>query len=129
MITSSRRNVMKGAIALSALGVMPATLHARGPAPAVFIYDARFDAARELALAWQRRGVAILDPREHDLGLAWREHIPQLLAKGGGIEGATLWSDRFVCEAFGKEHGLAAQPGEARLPGDATGSLRHWIVA
>lgn len=126
MIPSSRRNLMKGTIALAALCAMPGSLRAAGRAPAVFIFDARFTASRHLALAWQQEGIAILDPRDHDLGLAWREHIPRLLARGGGMEGATLWSDRFVCETFAKEHGLSASRSHGQLPEPSGGALLHW---
>lgn len=128
MIRSSRRYMMKGTIALATLGAMPGSLRAAGRSPALFIFDARFAASRQLALTWQQEGIAILDPRDHDLGVAWREHIPQLLASGGGMEGATLWSDRFVCETFAKEHGLSASRSHGALPGSAGGALRHWRI-
>ena len=127
MIRSDRRSVLKGAAALAAVGVMPV-----GPRPgalAIFIYDGRFAASRELAQAWLVRGVPVLDPREHDLGLAWRNHIPGLLREGCRIEGATLWSDRFICESFGKAHGLAPSTHDLALPGPAGLALRQWTLA
>ncbi len=129
MISSDRRTLMKGSVALAALGAFPASLRAQGRKPAIFIYDARFAASRELAESWKQQGVAILDPREHDLGNAWRKTIPALLARGGGIAGATMWSDRFICETFAREHGLAAQPQDVPLPGAGGATLRLWEIA
>lgn len=129
MISSDRRTVMKGSMALAALGAFPASLRAQGVKPAIFIYDARFAASRELAESWKQQGVAILDPREHDLGNAWRKTIPALLARGGGIAGATMWSDRFICETFAREHGLVAQLQDAPLPGPGGATLRLWEIA
>ena len=130
MITPSRRTIIKGSLALGAAAVMPAALRAAtGNSPALFIYDVRFAASRDLANEWQARGVTILDPRDHDLGLAWREHIPRLLSANGRIEGATLWSDRFVCETFARDYGLQPEGDTIALTGVAGGSLRHWSLA
>ena len=128
MISSDRRTLMKGSMALAALGAFPAALSAANNKPAIFIYDARFPASRELAESWKQQGVAILDPREHDLGVAWRETIPALLASGGGVAGATMWSDRFICETFAREHGLASRPHDAPLPGAGGAALRLWEI-
>lgn len=129
MMTSSRRTMIKGSLALGAAIAMPAALRAAaGSVPALFVYDARFPASLDLASDWQARGVSVLDPRDHDLGLAWREHIPRLLSGNARIEGATLWSDRFVCETFAKEHGLHPSGKERVLEGVAGGSLRHWSL-
>lgn len=129
MIRTNRRALMKGSMALAALGAFPAALRAEGSKPAIFIYDARFAASRELAERWREQGVTVLDPRERDLGLAWRQDIPALLAKGGGIAGATLWSDRFICETFARDFGLAAQPQDAPVPGAGGAALRLWSIA
>ena len=126
MIRSDRRTLMKGSMALAALGAMPAALRAQGHRPALFIYDARFPASAQLAEEWAGQGVAILDPREHDLGLAWRGHIPRLLVRGGGLAGATMWSDRFICETFARSHGRSQLLHDAPLPGS---DLRHWAIA
>lgn len=127
MISSDRRTVLKGTMALAALGAVPFAL--RREAPAIFIYDARFGVSRQLAEQWAARGVPLLDPRAYDLGLAWRDHIPRLLASNPRIEGATLWSDRWVCETFGRSHGLGAQVADLALPGSPEGALRQWSVA
>ncbi len=128
MIRSNRRMLLKGGVALAALGAMPSALRAQGFKPAVFIHDARFAASRELADGWRDRGVEILDPRKDDLGIAWREHIPELLKRGGGIAGATLWSDRFICETFARQYGLSSIGDGQLLPGAAGGALRHWSI-
>ena len=129
MIRSDRRTLIKGSMAIAALGAMPAALRAQGVAPAVFVYDRRFAASRQLAQEWAGQGVAILDPREHDLGLAWRGHIPQLLASGGAIAGATLWSDRFICETFARDHGRSQVMHDLHLPDASGGALRQWAIA
>ncbi len=129
MIRSDRRTLMKGSMALAALGAFPAALRAESIGPAIFIYDARFTASRKMAEGWEKQGVTILDPREQDLGVAWRETIPALLAKGGGIAGATMWSDRFICETFARDHGLSLLPHDAPLPGTGDASLRAWVIA
>lgn len=129
MIRSDRRTLMKGSMALAALGAFPAALRAEGSRPAIFIYDARFAASRELAEGWREQGVPTIDPRVQDLGVAWRETIPALLAEGGGIAGATMWSDRFICETFARDYGLSLQPHDARLPGTSDASLRAWVIA
>ncbi len=134
MMKSSRRTVIKGSLTFGAAvalpTALPAALRAATPtAPAVFVYDARFAASRQLAALWQARGVAVLDPRDHDLGLAWRDQIPALLATNPQIEGATLWSDRFVCETFARDFGLSPEGADSALEGVAGGSLRHWKLA
>tara|TARA_A100001391_G_scaffold130111_6_gene89448 strand:- start:2711 stop:3100 length:390 start_codon:yes stop_codon:yes gene_type:complete len=129
MIRSDRRTLIKGSMAMAALGAMPAALRAQGIRPALFIYDARFATSIQLAEEWQGQGVAVLDPREHDLGLAWHGHIPHLLAQGGALAGATLWSDRFICETFAKDHGRSQVLHDRQLPGVNDGALRHWAIA
>jgi hypothetical protein len=119
---------MKATMALAALGAFPCGLRARDRAPALFVYDGRFPFSRQFAEQWQMAGVAILDPREHDLGLAWREHIPGLLEGGGRIEGATLWSDRFICETFARERGMTVSPVDVKPSGMPGDELRHWAI-
>ena len=128
MISATRRTVMMGTLGVAAIGAMPVALRARD-LPAIFIYDQRFTASLELADRWRAMGVPVLDPRDHDLGLAWRGHIPDLLRRGSRIEGATLWSDRFVCESFGRTHGLSAMATDFALPGERGGALRQWVIA
>lgn len=123
MIRSDRRSVLKGSLILAALTAAPPPLHARTPVPALIVYDARFAASRELAAHWRALGVPTLDPREYDLGLAWRQRIPDLLEGGGGIEGSTLWSDQFICECIGADHALGL------VYAERVGSLRRWRLA
>lgn len=126
MIRTSRRSVIKGAFTLAAMTAAPAALHAQRPVPALIVYDVRFAVSRRRAAHWRARGVPVLDPRDHDLGLAWRDYIPGLLARGDGIEGTTLWSDQFICEALGSSHGLRPVHSEKAVPEAAAGSLRMW---
>lgn len=130
MIRSDRRSILKGSLTLAALTAAPAALHARPAAPALVVYDMRFENSRRLAAHWRMQGVPAIDPRENDLGIAWRDRIPRLIAGGGGIEGATLWSDQFICERFGADFGLRPVSAEQQgLPLDAGGSLRRWRLA
>ena len=126
---SDRRSILKGSLTLAALTAAPAALHARASGPALVVYDMRFESSRKLAAHWRVRGVPALDPREHDLGIAWRDRIPSLLAGGGGIEGATLWSDQFICERFAADYGLRPIAADRALSVDAGGSLRRWRLA
>ena len=126
MIRADRRSVIKGSMALAALTAMPAALHAREPIPALVVYDARFPVLRDMAAQWTARGVPTLDPRDHDLALAWRDYIPGLLAGGNGIGGITLWSDQFICEGLGADHGLKLVRSERTVPEVAAGALRAW---
>ena len=52
-------------------------------------------------------GHIVIDPREEDLGLAWRKRIPVLLERyEGRLEGVTQWSDWVICQTFARQHGL-----------------------
>ncbi|MEL1249101.1 hypothetical protein [Aurantiacibacter gilvus] len=128
MIAITRRTTLKGTLALAATSLAPSVLHAREARPGLFLFDARFAASRQLAEQWRAQGVPVLDSREHDLGLAWRERIPQALAANPRIEGVTLWSDRFICETFGRDHSLAMTVADSALPG-ADPALRQWVLA
>ncbi len=83
MGTFDRRTAMKlgGTAALAAL-VPGAALAANAP-PRLFVFDSRYPASREAAERWRSRGAALLDPRERDLGPAWRQEIKRALDNGG----------------------------------------------
>ena len=136
MNSTTRRTMLKGGIALGGMAMLGALgdlaampVDPARRAPAIFIFDGRFAASVALADRWARRGVPVLDPRDHDLGLAWRGHIPALLADGRGIEGATWWTDRWLCDPLAGPHGLRPQPGDLALPGPAGEALRQWVLA
>lgn len=122
----SRRTVIKGAAATTAtLSIHSFAWAAEVPA-SVFVFDGRFGAAAALALNRSARGAAVIDPREEDLGLAWRGKIPRFLARQGTVvEGVTLWSDLLICRTFAREHGLALA-GARELVG--SGLLRWTMV-
>lgn len=127
-----RRTMLAGTAAAGLVAAAPALAAAPAAAgPMLFIYDERFAASRLEAEKVRARGGIALDPRQRDLGLAWREDIPRLLARAGGtIGGMTLWSDRFICETFARDHGLAlamARPVE-EARGGAPG-LGEWVLA
>lgn len=77
---------------------------------AAFVYDSRFAQSAAMAGDWNRQHAIILDAQSRDLGQFWRTRIHDLLARGGVIAGATLWSDQYICEMFGRECGLKRGP-------------------
>ncbi len=123
----TRRTLVKGTAALGAMAAVPSVLHARASRTALFVYDVRFLPSRDLGARWQAAGVPVLDPRDEDLGTAWRRRIPDLLAEGGTIAGATLWSDRMICEIFGRERGLV--PADLPAAPDFPAGMSHWSLA
>lgn len=125
----SRRGLMKGgAGALAVAAVTPTRLSAAsGAAAALFVFDARLPLSQTAARDMAATGAALIDPRESDLGVAWRSRIPALVAGGGSVEGLTLWSDCLISQIFAREQGLSftqtevpAADGLAGLP------LYHW---
>jgi hypothetical protein len=113
MMQIDRRSMIKGSLAAGGAALVPASLAAAVNAPALFVYDERFAPSRALAAYWSERGVAVLDPRMEDLGVAWRGRIPALISANRRVEGLTLWSDRFICETFGMDHGLRIETKDA----------------
>lgn len=127
----SRRGLMKGgAGALALAAVTPAPLRAAGMAgPKLFVFDARLPLSQTAARDVVARGAALLDPRESDLGVAWRSSIPQALATGGGVEGLTLWSDCLISQIFAREQGHAFTYAEVPQAEGSEGlPLYHWRV-
>lgn len=123
----SRRGLMKGgAGALAVAAVAPGPLHAAsGGETALFVFDARLTLSHTAAQDMAAAGTALLDPRENDLGVAWRSRIPAALAAGGSVAGLTLWSDCLISQIFARENGVAFSTVEvaqdhAGLP------LYHW---
>lgn len=119
------------ATAVAGFGALPAVVSAAAPpgTPALFVFDARF--ARSMALAQSHRhsGASLLDPREADLGIAWRGQIPALLQQGQRIEGLTMWSDRLISEIFARDAGLAFHAVELSAGDSAATRLHHWWLA
>lgn len=125
----SRRGLMKGgAGALAVAAVTPARLRAAGGAtPALFVFDARLPLSQTAARDMAATGSALIDPRESDLGVAWRSRIPALVAGGGSVEGLTLWSDCLISQIFAREHGLSFVQSQVRpADGPAGLPLYHW---
>jgi len=134
MTPITRRMLIKRGAATAALSVAGATLpqslraaHIGGPT-ALFVFDARFDRSHSLAESYRSAGVALLDPRDTDLGIAWREVIPSLLQQGQVVEGMTLWSDRLICEIFAREAGATFSSLEIAAGDKAATTLQHWRV-
>ncbi|HSG33100.1 MAG TPA: hypothetical protein VLA37_01090 [Sphingomonadaceae bacterium] len=121
-----RRSMIKGSIAAGGAVLVPASLAAAESVPALFVYDERFSPSRARAAYWSERGVAVIDSRREDLGVAWRGRIPALISENRRVEGLTLWSDRFICETFGDEHGLRIEIEAARHDPPA---LQAWKLA
>lgn len=102
----NRRQVLKGAAAgVALIGAPPLAFASPAKLP-MFVFDGRFAQAIDEAEVWRARGAETIDSREVDLGRAWRDRIPEWLAAGGHLTGMTLWVDSFICETFGRDHGL-----------------------
>jgi IS5 family transposase len=95
-------------------------------APALFVFDARFARSAALAGSHGATGIALLDPRKVDLGIAWREQIPALLRQGQRIEGLTLWSDRMICEIFARDMGVPFAAEDVSAGEGTATRLQHW---
>ncbi len=127
----SRRGMMKGgAGALAVATLTPGPLRAAtGLGPAVFVFDARFALSRTAAHDHASAGAELLDPRDHDLGVAWRSRFPAVVREGRRIEGLTLWSDSLINQIFAREHGLAFTVAEVAQSDDpAALPLYHWSL-
>jgi hypothetical protein len=126
-----RRSVIKAGALAGLAFAQPALALGRAPRPALFVWDARFTPSSDVARLWSTRGTALIDARTEDLGVAWRERIPELLhANPGGIEGVTLWSDKFICESFGRERGLGIRfETQVSEPSRGATPLLHWRLA
>ena len=131
-MTPITRRIMIGqsaaALAVAGSAIVPGALHAATPgAPAeLFVFDARFARSAMLAGSHRAAGAILLDPRETDLGVAWRETIPSLLSQGRTIEGLTLWSDRMICEIFARDAGATFTSLEISAGDNAATKLHHW---
>ena len=117
-----------GAGALAVAAVTPGSLQAAGIAgPALFVYDARLPLSQTAARDMAASGAALIDPRESDLGVAWRSRIPEALAAGGSVEGLTLWSDCLISQIFAREQGLSFTLAEVPQDERQAGlPLFHW---
>lgn len=127
MIECDRRTVLAGTAAASLLVAAPTFARGAAVQPSLFVFDARFAASQAAARSKQVEAVRVLDPREEDLGVAWRGTIPALLqGRAKVIAGITLWSDMFICESFAREHGLRLI---ASAPVSGSGDLIEWVLA
>jgi hypothetical protein len=133
MTPITRRTLIKcgsatAAMTLAGGALMPPALHAAtsDATPALFVFDARFARSTMLAEHYRNAGAALLDPREADLGVAWRDLIPSLLQQGQRIDGLTLWSDRMINEIFAREAGTSFSSLEVSAGDNAATSLQHW---
>lgn len=131
MMDIDRRTLLGSSLAAGLCAALPATALAQAPLPRLFIFDARFAASALAAGQLASRGVTTLDPREHDLGAAWRTTIPALLERErGAIAGMTLWSDQFICQAFARDWGM--RPARTRRVEQAARSapgLQEWTLS
>ena len=131
-MTPITRRIMIGqsaaALAVGSSAIVPTSLLAAAPADpaALFVFDARFARSVMLADSHLKVGAVLLDPRETDLGVAWRETIPSLLKQGRAIEGLTLWSDRMICEIFARDAGATFTSLEVGAGDKAATKLQHW---
>lgn len=127
-----RRTMLAGTAAAAGIVVAnPSFAQMLRNRTSLFIYDARFDVSRQAAKQMAAQNIPFLDPRDRDLGVAWREDIPAMLADPNAIiAGMTLWSDQFVCESFGRDHGLSLSIGDT--PSGPSGrdiGLQAWVLS
>jgi len=121
---------MKSAMVTGAALTMPRALWAAEVRPGIFVVDRRFAASAAAALDRDKRGTTVIDPREEDLGNAWRVRIPRLLEqKGLVMEGVTLWSDLVICQMFARAHGLELTQPARRVPSASAAGLLYWTLA
>ena len=92
--------------------------------------DRRFAVSAAAALDRDKLGITVIDPREEDLGKAWRGRIPRLLEQNRLVmEGVTLWSDLFICQTFARAHGLELVHPARRVPSASAAGLQYWTLA
>ena len=133
MTSITRRIMIRQSTAAATLSVaggllVPTSLQAASPTTpaALFVFDARFVRSAMLADSHHAAGAILLDPRDTDLGIAWRDLIPPLLQQGRMIAGLTLWSDRMICEIFARDAGATFSSVELSAGDKAATRLQHW---
>lgn len=129
----TRRAMLAAGSGLTLSSLLPAAASARASAsiltrPALVVFDARFGISALLAERQAALGAATLDPRDHDLGPAWRGQMAGLLDAGGRIEGLTLWSDRLVCEILARDSGHPFAASKRPLASPDGALLYHWVI-
>ena len=129
----TRRAVLAAGSGLTLSSLLPAAASASTSAsvltgPALVVFDARFGLSALLAEHQAARGAATLDPRDYDLGLAWRGQMAGLLDAGERIEGLTLWSDRLVCEILARDSGHPFAASARPLASPDGAMLYHWVI-
>jgi hypothetical protein len=125
MTVIDRRSLMLGTAAVAAALALPRRPAASSVRPSLFITDTRIPAGMETAYLWRAAGVRVIDRAHEDLGRAWHSIIPNMLKKRQrSIAGLTFWVDSYICETFGREHGLAMQ----RDPAGAGEVLHGWVL-
>jgi hypothetical protein len=123
MTTIDRRQLLGAALVSTVAIGNPATVRAATPNISRFIYDGRFEAALREAAGWRAAGVQVVDSRQTDLGTFWRE-VAAGRIPANGVAGLTLWMDSFICETFGRDHGMRIQ----RTTMDLGHGLKGWIL-
>ena len=130
MAHCERRSILKAGAVTAAMLWLPGDLRAASWRPGVFVVDRRFRVSQAIARDRSRRGAMIVDPRAEDLGISWRDRIPEWLDRNEAIvEGVTLWSDLIICEVFGRTLGLRLA-GPPQPPTASTDrGLHRWLLA
>lgn len=124
-----RTAILGGMVAGSVFG-LPSALRAADLPGRIIIVDRRFAASKAIAGSRAASGALVIDPRETDLGLVWREHLAVPLEhRESVVEGITLWSDLVICETFAREHGLRLASAPRQLGAGQPSGLQHWILA
>lgn len=125
MIGIDRRGLMLATAAAAVALAVPSRLTASPVRPALFVTDTRIPAGVQAAHRWRAEGVRVIDRAHEDLGQAWHSVIPAALKdRSGAIAGLTLWVDSYICEAFGRDHGLAIERAAV-----SAGEVMHgWVL-
>lgn len=126
----NRRSLIKATVATGTALCMPGSLSAAAKIPGVFVVDRRFAASTAAALERAALGTMVIDPRQDDLGIAWRNRIPKWLENHGRLmEGVTLWADLVICEAFARENRMTLVRPPQPVHALGAPGLQRWAIS
>lgn len=120
-----RRTVLAAAIGSSALWVAGAA-SARSGAPARFLYDDRFAAARALARSARRHGLVVTG-FSGDLTRLWRDGLRLDQGNAGAIIGVTTPRAMLCLQQLSADHGWRI--GSVRNVDSGGEALVRWVLA
>jgi hypothetical protein len=119
----TRRTVLKGVAAATAVAAAPAV--AARPTPAVFLFDHRFAAARRAAALASAAGAELVEVAAVDPAVWWREQLAPLVGTGTiRIAGLTPGAAQAIAALFARDHGFYPDS-----PSAPTDGLVRWSLA